>query len=148
MPIYTKGMLGFNHTLSGSIVAVITPAPLVPIAAFSLHLLLDATPHFGQDKRFIPYNRRFKMLLLIDATLCFLALFLAWWLFPDKWLIISVGTLFATLPDFMWLVRGKTNFLNGFFRVAEKIQWAEHPRGWLMELLYALSFGAMLFWLA
>lgn len=141
-------MLGFNHTLAGSIVAVITPAPLVPAVAFISHLLLDITPHFGKHQGFKPYNRNFKILLLVDAVLCFGVLFLAWWLFPDKWLIVAIGAFFGTLPDFMWLLRGKTRLLNGFFILAEKIQIAEHPRGWLMELLYALSFGAGLVWLA
>lgn len=140
-------MLGFNHTFAGSIVAIITPAPFVPAAALISHFLLDMVPHFGNSSKFQPYNRSFKLLLLIDAMLCFSVLFASWYFFPDKWMIISIGALFATLPDFMWLLRGRVAWLNGFFKFAEKIQWSEHSRGWLIEILCATCFISALIYI-
>ncbi len=141
-------MLGFNHTLAGCIVAVITPAPLVPFVAFASHFILDMTPHFGRSKRVYPYTRPFIAMLCLDAVLCILSLFIAISLFPDKWLILAVGAFFATLPDFMWLAKGRVKQLDRFFVFASKIQWAEHPRGWIFDVAYSYVFLVILFKLA
>lgn len=131
-------MTGFNHTLAGAIIAVIVPAPVVPLVALVSHFIMDALPHFGESAIFKPYNRAFKTLLIIDAILCFSALFFAWWLFPDHKVIITVGAFFAAGPDFLWLLQGKVRWLNGFFKFAKKIQWKELPEGWTYELLYCV----------
>ena len=137
-------MIGFNHTLAGAIIAVVTPAPLVPLVAFLSHFLLDMTPHFGKSKRFTPYTTEFKWLLVADATLCFTSLFFAWWLFPHLWFIIAIGAFFSTLPDFLWLFRGKSKRFQWFFTFAEKIQWGERPWGWILELMYGVIFVLIL----
>jgi hypothetical protein len=137
-------MIGFNHTLAGAIIAVIIPAPFVPLVAFFSHFLLDMTPHFGRSKTFTPYTKEFKWLLIIDAILCFCSLFFAWWLFPEMWLIIAIGTFFSTLPDFLWLLRGKSKKFQWFFTFAEKIQWGERPWGWILELAYGVVFVTVL----
>lgn len=142
-------MLGFNHVLAGSIVAVILPAPLVPLAAFASHFLLDLTPHFGNSDRVYPYTRAFKIWLIVDALLCFAALGFAVWLFPDKWLIICVGAFFGALPDFLWLLyhRG-SRLMDKFLRWAEWIQWGERPYGWLFDAAYAMLFAIALYLLS
>lgn len=137
-------MIGFNHTLAGAIIAVVTPPPFVPFVAFLSHFLLDMTPHFGKSRRFTPYTTEFKWLLFTDATLCFTSLFFAWWLFPHMWLIIAVGAFFSTLPDFLWLFRGKSKRFQWFFTFAEKIQWGERPWGWILELMYGAVFVLIL----
>lgn len=141
-------MLGFNHTLAGSIIAVITPAPLVPLVAFVSHFLFDMTPHFGRHPKIYPYTSSFKKLLVLDAVLCFSALAFAVILFPDKWLIIAIGAFFSTLPDFMWIVKGKVSFLNTFFHWAEVIQWGERPYGWIFDVTYAMGFTLILWYLS
>lgn len=133
-------MIGFNHTLAGAIIAVTLPAPLVPLVALTSHFLLDSMPHFGNSKRFSPYTTGFKWLLVVDAILCFSSLFFAWWLFPDKWLIITIGAFFATLPDFLWIFQNKTKKFRWFFKFATEIQWGEFPLGWILEVAYALAF--------
>jgi hypothetical protein len=141
-------MLGFNHTLAGCIIAVITPAPLVPFVAFASHFLLDMTPHFGRSKRIYPYTKSFIGLLVLDAILCTFCLFLAIALFPDKWFILAVGAFFATLPDFMWLLKGRVKQLDRFFAFASKIQWGEHPYGWIFDASYGYIFMIVLFRIA
>ena len=131
-------MTGFNHTLAGAIIAVIVPVPFVPLVALASHFMMDALPHFGESIVFRPYNRAFKGLLVIDAILCFTALFFAWWLFPEHKVIITIGTFFAAAPDFLWLLDSKVKWLRGFFRFAKKIQWKEIPEGWTYELLYSV----------
>lgn len=141
-------MTGCNHTLAGSIIAVIAPAPLVPVVALASHFLLDAMPHFGRDPRITPFNRPFRTLLLIDALLCVSVLIGAWWLFPDKWLIITIGVGMACLPDFLWLLDGRIGWLAPFFRFAARIQWGERPWGWWLEIGYGIVMLTVLWWLA
>ena len=139
-------MTGFNHTLAGTIIAVITPTPLVPVVALLSHFILDTFPHFGRSQTVKPYNKKFKLVLIIDALLCFSFLALGLYLFPDKRLAIILGAFFANLPDFMWLLRdfAKVPSLKWFFNFSEKIQWGERPWGWILEILYAIAFIVIL----
>lgn len=141
-------MLGFNHTLAGCIVAVLVPAPLVPVVAFASHFVLDATPHFGRSERFKPYRREFIYLLVLDGILCVLSLGLAVVLFPDKWFILVVGAFFSTLPDFLYIVKWRSKFMKSFMRFAVWIQWGERPYGWIFDVIYGISFTNILFFLA
>lgn len=139
-------MLGFNHTLAGSIVAVITPAPLVPLVAFATHFLLDLTPHFGRSKTVYPYTNPFKLLLVSDGILSTAGLLFAIWLFPDKWFIIGVGAFFGVLPDFFWILwHHGPKWLDKFLDWAEWIQWGERPYGWLFDAFYGFIFVFSLF---
>lgn len=141
-------MTGFNHSLAGCLVAAIVPPPLAPIVAFASHFLLDAMPHFGRDPAFKPYNHNFVMLLIFDAVLCFAALGVGLYLFPEHRLLTIVCTFLATLPDFMWLLRGRVNWLKGFFRFAGWVQWGERPWGWMLEVIYGCLLTGLLFSLA
>lgn len=139
---YTRVMLGFNHVLAGSIVAVIVPAPIVPIAAFVSHFVLDLAPHFGNSNRVYPYTRPFKIWLIVDAILCFACLAFAITLFPEKWVIVSIGAFFGTLPDFLWLLRHRWKaWFDRFLDWAEWIQWGERPYGWILDVFYGFLFA-------
>lgn len=139
-------MIGFNHVAAGAIIAVTVPPPYVPIVALLSHFVMDALPHFGNSETFKPYTKAFKGLLVFDAIMCFSLLGFAWWLVPDKWQIISIGTFFAALPDFLWLLEGKIRWLKPYFTFAKKIQWGETPDGWTYEVIYfALLFSALVY---
>ena len=141
-------MTGFNHTLAGCLIAVAVPAPLAPFVAFLSHFLLDATPHFGRDEEFKPYNHNFVMLLIFDGILCIASLAFSIWLFPHLWWLMIICSAASTLPDFMWILRGKVKWLNGFFAFASKIQWGERPWGWMLEIIYAVIFTTLLVFLS
>ncbi len=146
---YTRDMLGFNHVLAGSIVAVIAPAPLVPIIAFVSHFLLDLTPHFGRSATVYPYTKAFKLWLITDAILCFAVLAFAISLFPSQWFIICVGAFFGALPDFLWLLRGRASrLMDKFLDWAEWIQWGERPYGWIFDATYGFLMVITLFLLS
>lgn len=93
---YTGFMLAFNHLLAGSIVAVITPAPLVP-AIRLLHLLRIlylissrmpmAKSHLTRD--FL------KTQIAIDMVLSVIVIGFIMWLFRDNWLIVGMGAFLA-----------------------------------------------------
>ena len=147
---YTSTMLGFNHVLAGSIIAVITPAPFVPFVALASHFLFDTFPHFGESKTVYPYTKSFKWLLAIDALACILGLILAIWLFPSQWFIVLIGVFFSASPDFLWLFehRGGPQWFQRFLVWANRIQWGERPYGWLFDVFYAGLFVFTLFALA
>ncbi len=143
-------MLGFNHTLAGSIVAVITPAPLVPFVAFASHFLLDLAPHYGNDPKVKPGNKAFRRLIAIDGTLCVLAYAFAVLLFPSQWLIIGIGVFFSLLPDFFWLFlkHRLERAFDRFLKWAGDIQWGERPYGWMFDGFYGFIFTLTLLSLA
>lgn len=138
-------MTGFNHTLAGCLVAAIIPAPLAPLAAFASHFVLDAMPHFGHSANITPYNQNFIRLLVVDGIFCVLSLAYGLLLFPHLWWLMILCSATSTLPDFMWLLRGKIRRLDGFFKFAEVIQWGERPWGWMLEIIYALLFASLLY---
>ena len=131
-------MLAFNHVLAGSIIGVVTPAPLVPVIALASHFILDLSPHSGDSETRYPYNRRFIIQLVIDALLCIGSLVFAIWLFPHQWLIIGIGAFLAVMPDFLWTLwhRGP-KWLDKFLDWAHWIQWGERPYGWIFDAFYA-----------
>lgn len=137
-------MTGFNHTLAGCIIAVIVPAPLAPFVAFASHFVLDATPHFGRSHRFVPYNKDFIRFLVVDGLLCVAALVFSISRFPHLWWLMIICAAAATLPDFMWLLKHRVKWLNGFFRFAHWIQWGERPWAWIFDLAYGMIFVTIL----
>lgn len=144
-------MIGFNHALSGALVAVLTPpqyTPYVPVIAFVLHFILDTFPHYGRDDTAPVHSRKFNCILSVDATLCIAFVALACWLYPDKLLLIGIGAFFAMLPDFLWIfhyyIKVSWKPAQLFFRFAERIQWGERPWGWSLEILYAMIMLAVL----
>lgn len=142
-------MLGFNHALSGSIIAVLVPAPLVPFVAAGAHFILDMTPHFGASKTVYPYTKQFKILLITDGILCIASTLFAMLLFPDKWFIIGVGAFFGALPDALWpLWRRGPKWLDKFLDWAQFIQWGERPYGWIFDAFYGIIMAIILYLLA
>lgn len=138
-------MTGFNHTLAGAIVAVLVPAPLVPIAAFISHFICDAFPHFGNYPPITKNPQNLKKLIIVDGVLCVIAALFAIWLFPENWPLIGVGSFFACLPDFMWIFKRQLHTPRWFLRFSSWIQWGERPWGWILELIYAAVFVVILF---
>ncbi len=138
-------MIGFNHALSGALVAILTPpqyVAYVPLIAFLLHFVLDIFPHYGRDDTAPVHSHKFNRILAVDAVLCVAVLVLAVMLYPQHALLIGVGIFFAVLPDFLWVFHYyiKVTFKAArlFFTFAEKIQWGERPWGWSLEILYAM----------
>lgn len=132
-------MTGYNHTLAGCIIAVVSPAPLAPILALGSHFVMDAMPHFGRSARFSPYTAGFKRLLVLDGLLCCLSLGLSLWLFPESWWLLVICSAAATLPDFLWLLQlKKVSWFANYFRFASWIQWGERPWAYPLEVIYGL----------
>lgn len=143
-------MIGFNHALSGVLVATLTPpqyAGFIPLIAFVLHFVLDVFPHYGRDDTAPVHSLKFNRILTLDAALCVTFVALACWLYPDKIFLIGLGTFFAMLPDFLWIfhyyIKVSWRPAQLFFTFAAKIQWGERPWAWSLEILYAMSMLAV-----
>lgn len=137
-------MLGFNHTLSGSIIAIIVPAPLSPVVAFLSHFVFDAFPHFGRHPKITHGSPGLQKLIVADGFACLAALGLAIWLFPAHWFIIGLCSFLACLPDFVWMFKRQLRTPKWFLDFSTVIQWGERPWGWLLDLLYGAIFVAIL----
>lgn len=133
-------MLAFNHVLAGSIVAVVTPAPLVPLVAFISHFLLDLFPHAHGEEP--PYSRFLKIQIGIDAVVTLVASVFVLWLFRDQWFIVSIGAFFGLLPDFLWIFwkKGGPKWFQKFLDWAHWIQWGERSYGWIFDAFYGFLF--------
>ncbi len=130
-------MLAINHTLAGATIAVIIPAPLVPAVAIASHFLLDMMPH--ADGAEPPIPKRIKRQIGIDLALTpFVYLFILW-LFPEQWLIVTIGVFFSVMPDALWIFwrRGGPRWFQKFLDWAHWIQWGERPYGWIFDAFYA-----------
>lgn len=130
-------MLAINHTLAGATIAVIVPAPLVPAVAVASHFLLDMMPH--ADGAEPPLPKRIKRQIGIDLALTpFVYLFILW-LFPEQWLIVTIGVFFSVMPDALWIFwrRGGPRWFQKFLDWAHWIQWGERPYGWIFDAFYA-----------
>ncbi len=138
-------MTGYNHTLAGIALATVLPAPLALPAALASHFLLDSLPHFGRQPMFAPWSRGFKNLLAADGFICFAIL--AWAIssgWQPAWLLAGAVAM-ATLPDFLWLAKGRFKPLNGFLKFHGHIQRGERPDGWIFEFIFS---AAVLIYLA
>lgn len=138
-------MNALNHALSGAIIAVLVPAPMIPLIAVLAHFVLDAFPHAKTPDNILDALKRpFAYVFYSDIVLTFAATAFAWYLFPDKLLLILIGVFFAILPDLLWFFNGKVAWLKLYFKFATWIQWGERPWGWSLEILYSMIFVVVL----
>jgi len=141
-------MLAFNHILSGSIIGLVVPAPLVAPVAFATHFLFDMLPHsFGEEP---PFSRRLKIQIGADAAVSVAAIVFVVILFPHKVLLTGLGAFFATIPDALWLFwrRGGPKWFDKLLDFAHWIQWGERPYGWIFDTFYGLMMCITLYLLA
>lgn len=139
-------MTGFSHTTTGVVIALAIhhPAIAVPLAFLS-HFVLDALPHYGDDKR-DGSDRFFRRFIIADAIAGVgLALFMMF-LFPEHKLLIALCGIFATIPDLMWL----PNHIRQAKNLEEKprnriMQWHQHIQfehpvwGIVAEIIWAIA---------
>jgi hypothetical protein len=136
-----------NHSLTGAIIAASIANPLValPLALLS-HYVLDALPHFGKGDAFIA-TKRFKVMLMTDAALCFILVLCLAITHTDRWWIVALGAFLAASPD-LFLINlyryAKQNRLkdwhpNMYTRFAGAIQWFERPIGAVVEAAWFVA---------
>lgn len=135
-------MIGFNHGLTGGLIAYILPLPLALPAALASHFALDILPHYG-----IPHGQRdnswFWRILFIADT--FATFGLALYAIYDSHYAMFLGGLFATMPDYIWVGRvvrtrsfNLSDNTNRFTRWHARIQTLERPWGIWIEIPLAM----------
>lgn len=145
-------MIGFNHALTGGLIARYLPLPLALPIAFISHFLLDMLPHYGIDQRKRDKSKFWKTFFIIDsfATLA-LAIYAVW----DKHYAMFFGGLLAVCPDFFWVITviRKRTFAhlskngNKFMKFHSSIQFYERPWGLWLEIPYAIiMFYVVMIW--
>ncbi|MDQ2973185.1 MAG: hypothetical protein M3Q79_01720 [bacterium] len=134
-------MIGFNHGLTGGLIAAVLPLPVALPLSFVSHFALDKLPHYG-----IPHNKRdksyfWKVFFIIDALA---TLGLAFYAINERHYAMFLGGLFATMPDYVWVARvirtrsfHLGNNTNRFTKWHAKIQIFERPWGIWIELPFA-----------
>lgn len=140
-------MTASNHALTGAIIALAIDKPVIalPMALIS-HFVLDALPHYDDQKRFPHSSRGFLLRLCADAALtCSLLIFIVTFL-PTMWPLVVACALLAIAPDLMW-APGYLRIRDGLqlpaYRSLKKwhkgIQRYERPWGIFVEIAWFVA---------
>jgi hypothetical protein len=135
-------VIGFNHGLTGGLIARVLPLPLALPAALASHFVLDALPHYGVDHERRDRSLFWKVFFTFDALA---TLGLAIYAIYDNHFTMFLGGLLATMPDYIWVGRviktrsfDLSNNTNWFTRWHASIQKFETPRGLWVEAPLAI----------
>lgn len=138
-------MRAINHTITGAAVGALISNPWIALpAALLSHLVLDIIPHAG-DQNVSKSSARFKIELLIDASLSASFLLAILILQPYNWpLLVACGVLGAApdllwFPYWVWELQGKPRKLDPVGRFLAWIQWSEKPWGYYVEGLWLIA---------
>lgn len=142
-------MRAINHALTGSIIGFSIGNPIAIPIAFASHFVLDSLPHYRDRSRSeveFHNSKEFKGLLVIDAILCGLLVFVLGISGADNWQLAALCAFAATSPDLFSIPRFKRSITekkeyigNAFQRFHKKIQWGEKSWGKYVEIVW---FGA------
>lgn len=131
-------MIGFNHGLTGGLIAGILPLPLAIPLALTSHFILDALPHYGILNHTRDKSNFWKIFFVADALATF---GLAAYAIADNHYAMFFGGLAGVIPDFVWVgIVIKTRSFNlskhsnWFTRWHAGIQRYERPWGLWIEL--------------
>ncbi|MFZ1248879.1 MAG: hypothetical protein WAQ24_00995 [Candidatus Saccharimonadales bacterium] len=97
-------MTATNHSLTGALIglSIANPWLAVPIA-FASHFVLDAIPHFGFKGKLtddeLLWRPAFKVLLAVEAILCFIIVVALWQTQPQHWSVAAICAFTAASPD-------------------------------------------------
>lgn len=145
-------MTGFSHVTTGVVIALATHNPVLALPlALASHFVLDAVPHYGDDK-WDGTDKVFRRFILVDAIAGFGIAILMFVLMPDQRLLIVLCAIMATIPDLMWLpnhIRQTKNLPskphNKLMRWHRDIQF-EHPVwGILGEAIWLVGMLSFIF---
>ncbi|SDQ86284.1 hypothetical protein [Quadrisphaera sp. DSM 44207] len=138
-------MLVTNHVLSGAVLAAAGPLGRRPAAAFVAgavsHLLLDAAPHWGDEREHV-----FLRVAVVDGLAGLAALAAGTALAPrPRRLAVLAGMAGAAAPDLdkpSQLFFGASPYPARFDAFHKRLQ-RESPRRWPQELLVAAGLAAL-----
>lgn len=139
-------MTATNHGLFGAVLAITLqkyPAVALVLAPLS-HFLLDALPHFGDDRMSL-HSKKFLRILVADCTLAVVSTLAVAWFWPEIALLVVVCAFLAASPDLMWLYleyikRVPRKNFPWYARFHSWIQWSQTRPGAYIELVWFVVF--------
>lgn len=142
-------MTGFNHGLTGGMIAGLLPLPVALPLALASHFILDALPHYGIANWQRDTSRFWKLFFVADVLATF---GLATYAVMDNHYAMFLGGLAGVIPDFMWVgIVLKTrsfdlsNHRNWFTKWHADIQRYERPWGLWVEIPLAVILSYVVF---
>jgi hypothetical protein len=137
-------MTATNHALTGAVIGLTIHNPwiAIPVALLS-HLICDAIPHFGSSNPNWIATRRFKLYLLVEATVCFLIVLSLFISGTPQWWLAAICAFAAASPDFLSIgtfrsaQNNKPIRRNNLQTFLKRIQWFERPIGAVVEVAWA-----------
>ncbi len=143
-------MFALNHTVTGVLIVAVVPNPVVALPiAFLAHFMLDALPHYADNRSNKTLFNHLKFILPIDMLLAFCVLVALAVVQPTHWQLMIAGGVLCASPDLMWFpkflrsLRGDNKPRRGgiIMRFHKSIQWAERPWGFYVEALWFAVIG-------
>ncbi len=150
-------MTATNHVATGALVAVYIQRPLIAIpAAFLMHFVLDAVPHFrinakNDQERF--HKKTFLKFLGGDIAVALILLATVPIILSQivNWWVVLACMIACASPDMAWGWR----FFQSIFRNANRkkrrfsqlhtvIQWSETPSGIFVELSWLVLISVLI----
>jgi hypothetical protein len=146
-------MTGFNHGMTGAVIALAVKRPELAIPlAFLSHFIQDAIPHWdygtGRPNGEL-FSKRFNIFLISDFIFSLTLMVLLGLALPyNTWLIWGCMAAAAS-ADLMWgyyylykqKIKGKKVHLNWLARLHSKIEWSESLPGAIVEVIWFLGLG-------
>lgn len=95
-------MTGFNHGLTGAVIALTVKQPALAIPlSFASHFAADFVPHFGFRLKDV-LGRKFIIFHIGDFLLSILVMAVLALMFPSQKLLIWACMIAAASPDLVW----------------------------------------------
>ncbi|MDQ3065050.1 MAG: hypothetical protein M3Q36_02155 [bacterium] len=137
-------MTATNHGLFGAVIAITLqryPVLAIVIAPFT-HFVLDAIPHFGDDKKLDLKSKKFFRILIFDCSLAVISTLIIAWFWKEIFVLVVVCAFLAASPDIMWIyyeyINPKLKQKHLLPRFHSWIQWSQTPHGTYVELIWFL----------
>jgi hypothetical protein len=145
-------MTGFNHGMTGAVIALSVKQPLLAVPlAFLSHFATDLLPHFGVEKEAI-LKREFNIILVLDFLFAVFLMIILAILFPDQILLIWACMIAAAAPDLMWAYhrlyiahyKKRPMRFGTVARFHQKIQWSQTMPGIFIEAGWFILMGLII----
>lgn len=142
-----------NHMITGAVIGAVATNPWVGVpVAFVSHFVLDMLPHYGYEGPSEMIRDKFTLFWFVTITDGLLVISLLSILFfgYDR-LDLVLYALIAASPDLPWIYLFLTNkfktvpYKNAFLRFHAHIQQLESPQAIVMDIIYAVGVGCLLY---
>ena len=145
-------MTGTNHGLTGAVIALLVKEPLLAVPlSFASHFACDAIPHYGVTSGKL-FTKRYNIMLTTDFLVAVGFMVIFGFMFPAQKWVIWFCMVAAASPDLMWAyyrlyvetIKKRTVKKDPLARFHTWIQWSQTAKGTYIEILWAITMGAII----